>query len=283
MDGKSAAVDGFSIEARDGLKSTEFGGGLQTCSVRSPDGTLWFVSLKGLVGYNPKTVLQNEALPQIRIESLEINGRAATMRDGMEISPGARSVRFGYIGLSYDVPTATRYKYYLEGYDDSWVDGRNQREVTYTNLPPGTYVFHVTAASSNGKWNGDGRGFSFTILPHFWQTGFFKAAIYTLLLLLLYSVYRLRVWRMVKREEVLKLRVDEAIANIKVLHGLIPICANCKKVRDDSGYWTDVAKYITTHSDAMMSHSICPHCAEELYGPQMKRIREKKEGNSPEL
>ena len=58
------------------------------------------------------------------------------------------------------------------------------------------------------------------------------------------AVYRVRVWRILEREKKLQVRVDEAIANIKVLHGLIPICAKCKKIRDDRGFWNDLAKYI---------------------------------------
>ncbi|MBI5375262.1 MAG: PAS domain S-box protein [Candidatus Schekmanbacteria bacterium] len=57
-----------------------------------------------------------------------------------------------------------------------------------------------------------------------------------------------------------------AIANIKTLSGLIPICASCKKIRDDSGYWNMVESYISEHSEAEFTHSICPECAEKLYG-----------------
>ncbi|GEM_PF-2839887 len=58
----------------------------------------------------------------------------------------------------------------------------------------------------------------------------------------------------------------EAMENVKTLKGFIPICAKCKKVRDDQGYWSQIEKYILEHSDALISHGICPECAEELYG-----------------
>lgn len=58
----------------------------------------------------------------------------------------------------------------------------------------------------------------------------------------------------------------EAMENVKTLKGFIPICAKCKKVRDDQGYWSQIEKYISEHSDALVSHGICPECAEELYG-----------------
>jgi PAS domain S-box-containing protein len=51
-----------------------------------------------------------------------------------------------------------------------------------------------------------------------------------------------------------------AYANIKTLRGLIPICASCKKIRDDSGYWNTLEQYISEHSDARFTHGICPDC-----------------------
>jgi len=57
----------------------------------------------------------------------------------------------------------------------------------------------------------------------------------------------------------------EAIENIKTLKGLLPICASCKKIRDDKGYWNQIETYIATHSEAEFSHGLCPVCAEKLY------------------
>ncbi len=59
--------------------------------------------------------------------------------------------------------------------------------------------------------------------------------------------------------------LQEALAKIKTLKGLIPICASCKNVRDDQGYWQQVEVYIREHSEAEFSHGLCPDCARELY------------------
>jgi PAS domain S-box-containing protein len=59
--------------------------------------------------------------------------------------------------------------------------------------------------------------------------------------------------------------LQEAMARIKTLHGLIPICASCKKIRDDGGYWHQVETYLSHHSDAQFSHGLCPDCFETLY------------------
>jgi PleD family two-component response regulator len=60
-------------------------------------------------------------------------------------------------------------------------------------------------------------------------------------------------------------QLQKALGEIKILQGIIPICANCKKVRDDNGFWNQVEAYITEHSEAKFSHGICPTCAKELY------------------
>jgi hypothetical protein len=68
-----------------------------------------------------------------------------------------------------------------------------------------------------------------------------------------------------EREQLIE-ALQEALANIKTLRGLLPICASCKKIRDDSGYWSQIEAYVQAHSDAVFSHGICPDCARRLYG-----------------
>jgi AmiR/NasT family two-component response regulator len=59
--------------------------------------------------------------------------------------------------------------------------------------------------------------------------------------------------------------LQAALAKVKQLSGLLPICANCKKIRNDQGYWQDVAVYVRDHSEANFSHGICPDCMKKLY------------------
>jgi hypothetical protein len=66
------------------------------------------------------------------------------------------------------------------------------------------------------------------------------------------------------------LELRDALAHVKTLSGLLPICANCKKIRDDKGYWHSVEVYVRDHSEADFSHGMCPDCAKELY-PWFKR------------
>jgi hypothetical protein len=65
-------------------------------------------------------------------------------------------------------------------------------------------------------------------------------------------------------------QLQDALANVKNLSGLLPICANCKKIRDDQGYWRQIETYLREHTDADFTHGICPSCAHELYGDRFK-------------
>jgi PAS domain S-box-containing protein len=73
--------------------------------------------------------------------------------------------------------------------------------------------------------------------------------------------------RKVSEEEREKLvrELQDALASVKTLSGMLPICASCKKIRDDAGYWTQVEAYLMKHTDAHFSHGLCPDCAETLY------------------
>jgi hypothetical protein len=60
-------------------------------------------------------------------------------------------------------------------------------------------------------------------------------------------------------------QLNETLSKVKTLSGLLPICANCKKIRDDKGYWQKLETFVHEHSNAEFSHSICPDCMEKLY------------------
>jgi len=62
-----------------------------------------------------------------------------------------------------------------------------------------------------------------------------------------------------------KQRLEKALKEIMTLSGLIPICSNCKKIRDDQGYWQQVEIYVRDHSAADFSHGICPECFVKIY------------------
>jgi PleD family two-component response regulator len=61
------------------------------------------------------------------------------------------------------------------------------------------------------------------------------------------------------------IELQKALDEVRQLRGILPICANCKSIRDDQGYWEQIETYISNHSEAVFSHSICPDCVKKLY------------------
>lgn len=72
-----------------------------------------------------------------------------------------------------------------------------------------------------------------------------------------------------EREKVIE-KLQQALAKVKTLSGLLPICASCSKIRDDKGYWNQIECYIRDHSEAEFSHSICPECSAKIFTSQFK-------------
>ena len=77
-----------------------------------------------------------------------------------------------------------------------------------------------------------------------------------------------------EKENIIK-KLKETISEVKVLSGLLPICASCKKIRDDKGYWNQIESYIHKHSEVKFSHGICPDCAKKIYGEQLTSLKNK--------
>ena len=96
-EGRNRPGGGMSIGPSDGLRSTEPGGGLQSCAAKSADGTLWFASVKGLVGYNPNTTMSAPDPPPVKIEAVEVNGKRIPVQDAAEIGYTACPLRPGGI------------------------------------------------------------------------------------------------------------------------------------------------------------------------------------------
>ena len=82
-----------------------------------------------------------------------------------------------------------------------------------------------------------------------------------------------------KKEKQLNELLEKSIKEIKVLKEVIPICASCKTIRDDEGYWNNIEKYISEHSDTKFTHGICPECAAKLYPEISNTSQSEKKGD----
>lgn len=70
--------------------------------------------------------------------------------------------------------------------------------------------------------------------------------------------------------------LEEALARVKQLQGMLPICSYCKKIRDDQNYWEQVESYISRHTEAQFSHSICPDCYTQIVVPDIEKLKNRK-------
>ncbi len=70
------------------------------------------------------------------------------------------------------------------------------------------------------------------------------------------------------------LELEEALAQVKLLQGLLPICSYCKNIRDDNNYWQQIESYVAAHSEAQFSHSICPACYERVVKPELESFQQ---------
>jgi len=112
--------------------------------------------------------------------------------------------------------------------------------------------------------------------------GWFVGMLSGLLATAVWGLLRIRVRSLRVRERDLALRVEQELQRVRVLQGLIPICAGCKKIRDDAGYSTQLEEYIAAHSEADFSHGFCPVCIESLYGEWLPHRFPNRRPNSDE-
>src|SRR5262249_8561046 len=153
--------------------------------LHTQDGKLWFSTVKGLVRVDPALLNEHGAAPSVVLEDLLLDGKSmppAPAGANTSMKAGPRRLEFRYTALRLAAPERVRFKYKLEGLEDSWTDAGNNRAAQYSALPPGDYRFRVTARSPEGVWNEEGVAFALTILPRFWQTWWFAAVIVALVL-----------------------------------------------------------------------------------------------------
>jgi len=199
--GKSA-TEGISPPAihmyaiSDGLRSAEFDGGNTAPGCRTPDGMLWFPSVRGIVRVNPLHIPVNTLPPPVHIERVAVDGKPQALGQAIDIAPGSHQLEFDYTALSLLVPQALHFKYRLDGFDKEWTDAGNRRTAYYTGLAPGSYTFRVLASNNDGVWNTSGSNISLKLRPHYYQTQWFMLLCAAALLFVAGAFYRLRVGRL---------------------------------------------------------------------------------------
>jgi ligand-binding sensor domain-containing protein len=259
---RAFAIETFGVN--EGMRSSEAAGDYQPAACVARDGRLWFAMTEGLVVIDPNRLQKNKLPPPVLVESVTADGRELPLGPEMVVPAGADRIEIHYNGLSLLVPFRVRFKYLLEPFDKDWVDAGPRRMVSYTNLAPQRYRFRMIAFNNDGLPSETEATLAFRVLPRWFQTWRWYSLVGLLACGLAAGLYQWRVAALKARQRELKARVAAAMADIKTLHGLLPICAWCKKVRDDGGYWNQLEEYVSEHTQAEFSHGICPECREQM-------------------
>ena len=174
----------------EGMKNRECNGGTQPVAWQMGDGRMWFATVDGVVMVDPART-RAAAAPPITIGRVLIDGQRADPTGPITLPAGAKSVEFHYGAIHFTAPERVHYQYRLEGFDRDWIDAKNRRVASYTNLNPGTYRFDVRAAVEDGPWStatASVRQRSF-----FYQTPWFLAGAVLLIVALVAMAHRTRV------------------------------------------------------------------------------------------
>ena len=180
----------------DGLVSEQF---RPNSGMKASDGRIYFGSTSGFNTFYPYQIKANNVMPPVFVTSLEIMNHEERTAEGLpvdlsqtqELTLGygdARMLTLSFASLSYCSPGKNQYAYMLEGFDRDWNYVGNQNRATYTNIPSGTYVFHVKATNNDGIWSDHEATLKIVVQPPFWWSWYAKI-FYLLLLGVLFWQY----------------------------------------------------------------------------------------------
>jgi signal transduction histidine kinase/ligand-binding sensor domain-containing protein len=176
------------LDLSDGLPSVEFPSQRQPTCARDQNGRLWFATSKGVAMADPSQFPVNSVPPLVRIEEItylsppsgsltdreEPHRVLAPFPERPQLPAGSRDIEIHYTAPSFAAPHKVRFKVKLEGQDSDWHNGDATRSDRFRVLPPRSYVFRVRAANDDGVWNESGTSLTFAVLPHYWQTWYFR-------------------------------------------------------------------------------------------------------------
>ena len=226
--GEIKLVNCLQLGSGDGLGTWEIMGGNQPIACHTADDRLWYVTSVGLAAVDPLAIRPNELPPPVAIESVRADGKLITSdaspidADGGKIiircPAGTRQLEIRYTALSFSAPKQVRFRYRLAAFDKRWIEAADQRVAYFSHLPPGQYLFEVTACNNHGVWSKNGAQLSFQVLPLFWQTAWFKLLVGLAVIAAMIFFYRIRLARLRAleqlRQQIARDLHDEVGANL---------------------------------------------------------------------
>jgi signal transduction histidine kinase/ligand-binding sensor domain-containing protein len=141
---------------------------------KSADGRLWFATSQGAVVVDPSKVARDLPPAPVLVDEVRFNGRVLGKDEPARLPSGRHRIEFQFVAPTFFSPENVEVQHRLEGVDADWVDAGSDRAASYTNLPPGPYKLRVAARHKTGEWRADSPVFTFTIVPAWWETGWFR-------------------------------------------------------------------------------------------------------------
>ena len=213
----------------DGLPGADLTG-FGSCS-RNSSGEMFFGGFSGGVAFHPDRVVDDPYIPPVVLSDFRLFGRPVTIGPDSPLDKSigyTRTLRLShnenifsleFSTLGFFNPETNRYRYRLDGLDRQWHEvGSNQRSVTYTTLPTGTYTFRAQGATSRGAWSEPGLKLTIEILPPWWATWWFRTLCLAVLTALLAGFYRWRIQQLRREEEHLRSVVETIPAMVLSVH-----------------------------------------------------------------
>jgi ligand-binding sensor domain-containing protein/AraC-like DNA-binding protein len=198
--GRIAKINCISFGISDGMESTEFFNKTsRNSALKNRKGEFWFVTKKGITIVNPGKIKINKFPPPVIIEDVVFDDRSirSSLHREENVFKGTTDFVFHFTAPTFLSPGKIKFKYKLDGYDRDWVylQPGGKRMARYKDLEPGPYTFSVTACNSDGLWSRTGASMAFTLKPFFYETFFFKIAVFIIFLTLVtggYFLYKKR-------------------------------------------------------------------------------------------
>ncbi|MCB9235205.1 MAG: hypothetical protein H6581_26350 [Bacteroidia bacterium] len=207
-----------------GLEFNEFNG---KSYARTPDGTMFFGGVGGLVWFDPNEFYLPEKSTPTLINALRLGNRDIIFHPGQKVKEGEfqlnqpleftrkitldydeRIITFGFANMNFSSPAQNKFRYRLRNFNDEWIYTNQLHEATFTNLDPGKYLFEVQGQNPDGSWNEASAQIQLVIRRPWWLTWWFLLGTATLVFVAVYLLIRNR-FRQRKRIEDLRNRISK--------------------------------------------------------------------------
>jgi len=209
----------------DGLQGSTF---IKKSHHKSKDGKIYFGGVNGFNVFDPNDVIDNTAIPPVVLTDFKIFNKPVvigknksplqkhiSVTDELILSYKHSVFSFEFAALDYTSPAKNQYAFMLEGFDKEWNYVENKREVTYTNLNPGTYIFKVKGSNNDNVWNEEETSLKIVITPPFWMTLWFRISMIILIIMVVYTIHEVRVRNIVEYGRKLEIEVAERTQDLE--------------------------------------------------------------------